>query len=206
MAEQRQSSFLFSLKNWLELEKQRAQAEQLQQLEGHRRRTRERERFASEMLEKKRLAEMELLRLERQRRDDDAARSAALQLATLEKARIESEARAELEVLEKQQAHERKLAAIREESRTKGAMQLAIAGCAFAVLVCLGFSGLYFGKLRPESQRLSSAYDDLVSAERLRAEETGKLLARADKRADDLDRELRNARRRIRQLEQKTKK
>jgi colicin import membrane protein len=206
MAEQRPSSFLFSLENWLELERERAQAEQLAQMEGHRQRTRERERFAHEMLEKKRLAEMELLRLERQRQRDDAARRAAHELATLEKARIESEARARLEVLEKQQEHERKLASIREESRQKSAIQLAIAGFSLAIVVSLAFAALYFGKLRPESQRLSGAYDDLVSAERTRAEETGKLLARADKRADDLDRELQRARRRIRQLEAKTKK
>lgn len=201
MAEQRESSFLFSLKNMLELEKQRTQADQLAQMEGHRQRTRERELFAREMLERKRVAEMELVRLVQQRRHEAAARIEAMQLATLEKARIESEARARLEVLEKQQEHERKLYAIREESRQKGAVQLAIVGVSIAVLVTLGFTGLYFGKLRPESQRLEGAYDVLVTAQRTRAEETAKLLARADKRGDELDKELRRARRTIRHLE-----
>jgi colicin import membrane protein len=200
MAEQRESSFLFSLKNMLELEKQRSQAEQLAQMESHRQRTRERELFAREMLEKKRVAEMELLRLAQQQRQETAARIETLRLATLEKARIESEARARLEVLEKQQDHERKLYAIREASRQKGAMQLAIVGLSLAVLCTLGFTVLYFGKLRPESQRLEGAYDDLVTAQRTRAEETAKLLARADKRADDLDRDLRRARRNLREL------
>jgi hypothetical protein len=124
-----------------------------------------------------------------------------MQLATLEKARIETEARARLEVLEKQQEHERRLYAIRDRSRQKGAVQLAIVGVSFSVLVTLGFTGLYFGKLRPESQRLEGAYDVLVTAQRTRAEDTAKLLARADKRADELDRDLRRARRTIRELE-----
>jgi hypothetical protein len=204
MGAQRGSSFLFSLRGLLDGEKERVQAEEaqkLQQAERVRQRTRERERFAREMLEKKRQAEAEIQRLEQQRQRDDAARVEAMRLATLERARLEAESRAQLEILETQQEHERKLCAIREASRQKGSTQLAIAGFALAGLVSIGFSGLYFGKLRPESQRLSSAYDDLVSAERTRAIETEKLLARADKRNDDLHKELRAARRRIEALE-----
>lgn len=204
MADQRESSFMFSLKGLLDVEKQRVQQEEarnLRQAELDRARTRERERFALEMMEKKRLAELELTRLEQQRQREEATRIEALRLATLERARIESEGRAQLEVLEQQQDHERKLCAIRESARKKRASQLAIAGFALAALTSVGFSGLYFGKLRPEAEHLSRAYDDLVAAERNRAEETEKLLARADGRNDDLRRELHVARNRIDALE-----
>lgn len=204
MADQRESSFLFSLKGLLDVEKQRVREEDARtarQAELERARTRERERFAREMMEKKRLAELELARLEEQRQREEATRIEALRLATLERARVESEARAQLEILEKQQEHERKLCAIRESARKKGASHLALIGFALALLSSVGFGALYFGKLRPESQRLSDAYADLVTAERTRAEETEKLLDRADKRNDALTRELHVARNRIDALE-----
>jgi hypothetical protein len=198
MAAQRESSFLFSLKNWASQERLHAEAME--------RRTWERQRFAREMLEKKQAAEQELARLEREWQRDVAARDEALRLATLEKERVVAEAHARLEVLERQQAHERKLLAIREESRQRGTVQLAMAGFSLAAVVLLASGALYFGKLRPESERLSGAYDELVTAERTRARETARLLARADKRADDLDRELRRARKRIGELERAAKK
>jgi colicin import membrane protein len=203
MAEQRPSSFLFSLRGLLEREQEAEQARRIRQAELDRARTRERERFAREMVEKKRLAELEVLRLELERKREEAARLEALRLATLERARVESEARAQLEILEKQQEHERKLCAIREAARAKGQRQLAIVGFVLAGVTTLGALGTYFGKLRPEAQRLSIAYDDLVAAERTRAEETAKLLERADKRNDALTRELHVARNRIDALEKR---
>ena len=203
MADFRDDSLLFSLKGLMAVEKERIEHAD----EARRREARialamraERERLLREAEEKKRQALAEMLRLEEQRRREDEARLEALKQATLERARVEAEAEARLEIVERQQEHERKLLQIRSGralSRSRGLTALIVAQSAI-VLVGLG---LYLGKLRPDARRLQVAYDRVVTAERSRAEEAKRQLERSERRQAELARELGDARKRMGELE-----
>lgn len=148
------------------------------------------------------LASQEALR-EAQIRKEEEIRLAAASQAALETARAEAAAQARVELLEKQHEHERRMLLLRAQGQ-RGS-QLAVAGL-LALLVCLaGTMGVYFGKLRPENQRMQRAYDELVRVERARAEETKRLLDKSESRRAELAAELEAARRRILALEKGTK-
>lgn len=148
------------------------------------------------------LASQEALR-EAQLRKEEEIRLAAASQAALETARAEAAAQARVELLEKQHEHERRMLLLRAQGQR--GTQLAVAGL-LALLVCLaGTMGVYFGKLRPENQRMQRAYDELVRVERARAEETKRLLDKSESRRATLAAELEAARRRIVALEKGTK-
>ncbi len=148
------------------------------------------------------LASQEALR-EAQRRKEEEIRLAAASQAALETARAEAAAQARVELLEKQHEHERRMLLLRAQGQ-RGS-QLAVAGL-LALLVCLaGSLGIYFGKVRPDNQRMQRAYDELVRVERARAEETKRLLDKSESRRATLGAELEEARRRIIALEKGTK-
>jgi colicin import membrane protein len=110
-------------------------------------------------------------------------------------ARAEAAARARVELLEQEREHERRMFELRASGR--GGAQLAVAGLVVALFCFLGSLGLYFGKLRPDHQRLQGAYDELVSAERGRAEETKRLLQKSERRRAELAAELDAARKEL---------
>lgn len=149
------------------------------------------------------LASEEALR-EAQRKKEEEIRLGAVARAALETARAEAAARSKVELLEKQHEHARRMLLL--QSRGQRGSQLAVAGLAVA-FVCVGASlGVYLGKLRPEHQRVQKAYDELVSVERARAEETKRLLDKSEKRRAEVSLELESARRRITALESAEKK
>lgn len=202
MASRRDDSMLFLLNGLAGADKERVERE----LRVHRLAA---EAALARVLAKKRAeqeAELERLRLaseaardDAQRRKEAEIRRAAEAQAALETARAEAAARERIELLEKQHEHERRMAALRGQGQ-RGS-QLAVAGLAVAVLCFAGSLGVYFGKLRPETRRVERAYDELVSAERARADEAKRLLQRSEKRRAELASELEAARRRIRELE-----
>jgi colicin import membrane protein len=206
MAEVRDDPMLFSLRGLLHLERQRLERES-----NERRRQeefalaleRERARICREAEDRRRQAMVEAARLEAQRRREEEARLVALRQASVERARVEAESQARLELVEKQQAHERVLAELREETRNRRARHLALAGFVlFGISLCAS-AALYFGKLRPEAARLGRAYDQLVAAEHNRAEETQRMLERAEKKKGELETELDQVEKRITTLESK---
>jgi colicin import membrane protein len=162
---------------------------------------RERERVAREADERKRLLMVEIARLEELRRREDDMRLEALRESAVERARLEAETRARLEVIEREQEHERKMLAIREQSASRRARHLVLAGFALAALCAVTSLGFYFGKVRPEAQRLQAAYDELVTAERNRGEQAIKMLERTEKRRAETQAALDAARLRIEKLE-----
>jgi hypothetical protein len=120
----------------------------------------------------------------------------------VERARVEAEARARLELAERQQVHERQLLAIGVQTQGRRARRLAAVGFTLAGMSLAVALGTYAFKLRPEVDRLQAAYDRLLIAERLRGEETKQMLARADRRRaklvienEDLRRQLEEAKR-----------
>jgi len=197
MAARRDDSMLFSLDGLRGAERERLERE----LRSHRlaaatalARTEAKQRAARE-------AELERGRramLEAERRKEEEIRAAAL----AEAARSEAALRERLELLEQQHEHERRMLALRGHGQR--GTQLAVAGLGAALLCLAGSLGVYFGKLRPETQRVQRAYDDLVHAERTRAEETKRMLAQSERRRAELASELAGVRRRVAELEGKS--
>jgi colicin import membrane protein len=204
VAHVRDDFMVFSLKGLLDLEKQRADREsneRRRQEEIAEALEQERARIIREAEERRRHAMVEAARLEEQRRREQDARLEALKQAAVERARIEAEGRARLELIEKQQAHERKMALLLEETKSRRAKHLTTTGFVLFAISTVAALALYFGKLRPEAARLGAAYDQLVAAEHNRADEAQRMLERAEKRRGDLESDLAHANRRIIELE-----
>jgi len=161
----------------------------------------ERERLAREAEAKRAAAMAEAARLTELRRREEEARLEALARVTVERARVEADALARLEVMEKQQAHERKLIEIQSALERQRARGVTFAGFALALVVVTSALSIYFFRLKPDAARLQVAYGELVQAERLRAEETKRLLERSESTKAELSKELSSARARIRELE-----
>jgi hypothetical protein len=204
MADFRDDSPLFSLKGLLS-------DRSPQDEEGRKREARialalriERERLAREAEAKKQAAIAEAARLTELRRREEDARLEALARVTVERARVEAEALARLEMMEKQQAHERKLVEIQSALERQRARGVNVVGFALALVVVTSALSIYFFRLKPDAARLQVAYGELVRAERLRAEETKRLLERSESTKAVLSRELSAARARIRELERQS--
>lgn len=204
MADSRDDSILFSLDGLMDVQKKRVEREhaaRLREAEVALALQQQRERLRCEAEVRKAHSLAEAARLEAQRRREEDARLEALKRAAVETARIEVEARARLEMMEQQQAHERRMQELRETTRRGRARVFAVLGFGLSTLLGVASLGAYYGKLKPDAERLRVAYTDLVSAERSRADETRRLLERSDQRKGELERELQLARDRIGELE-----
>ncbi|AUX47216.1 carbohydrate-binding protein [Sorangium cellulosum] len=182
MAEIQESSVLFSLKQLMRLEDQRLREER----EAAQRRALA-EQEARRALERQALAEEEArLRAEEERRRreeaaarEEAARLEAIRAAAVEKARVEAEQRARIEALEKQQEHERSLAALAGDAQRRRLRRLVAAGSALGALVTAATLGLYLGKIRPDAERARAEHAATrAQHERRLAELEGDLAAR----------------------------
>jgi colicin import membrane protein len=156
MAEQKESSVLFSLKELMNLEEDRIKQEdeeKKKRAEADMRSRQDSEKRAREEEEMRLKGEEERRRLEEQRKKEEAARVEGARAAEIEKARIEAEQRARMESLTQQQEHERQLSALQHDSHKKKLERRVsvIAGSLVAVLAI--FLGVYFGKIKPEQER-----------------------------------------------------
>ena len=159
MAEQKESSVLFSLKELMNLEEQRIQEEEA----DRERRTREEmerklasERAARDAEERRLRDEEEARRLEELRRREESTRLDAIRQGEIEKARTEAEHRARMEAMASQQAHEHQLAIVSTDT-SKKRLQL-IVGIVTAVLLIGGIGGgLAWKKSAEEADRKAAA-------------------------------------------------
>src|SRR5688500_18816804 len=122
MAEQKESSVLFSLKELMNLEQERIAQETAHQQRQARdaRERREAEERAQREAEERRLREMEdARRAEEQRKREDTARIEAIKQAEIERAKAEAEHRAQMQAVAAQREHEAQLVAIRQQSSAK---------------------------------------------------------------------------------------
>lgn len=161
MAEQKESSVLFSLKELMSLEEDRIAQEEAEK-EAHARAEMEAkaaaERAAREAEEARMRAEDEARRMEEQRRREEEARLAAIQHAEVEKARAEAEHRARLEAMQAQQAHEHQLATLKGDKHKKR-LQI-IVGVVSAVLIIGGVTGgVLWKKSADEAEKRAAALE-----------------------------------------------
>ncbi len=138
MAEQKESSVLFSLKELMNLEEDRIRQEETarkakQEAEVQARL--EAERRQREEEEARIRGEADRRRAEEQRVREDQARVDAIHRAEVEKARLDAENAARLESLRHQQEHERHLTALKQDKHKRN---LLIAAVGAALLLIVG--------------------------------------------------------------------
>lgn len=122
MAEQKESSVLFSLKELMNLEEDRIKQEEDQKRRAEEEAARvraEAERRVREEEEARIRADQERRRGEEQRVREETARLEAIRHAEVEKARVEAENQARIEQLRHQQEHERHLVALTQDKSKK---------------------------------------------------------------------------------------
>jgi colicin import membrane protein len=195
MAEQKESSVLFSLKELMSLEENRIKEEEQEKdrrarAEAERRAREESERRAAE--ERRLREEEEARRAEEQRKREELARVEAIRAGEIEKAKAEAEHQARMQALAAQQAHEQQLTVLKSD-RTKKRLTL-IVGLVSAVLVIGGVLTAVLVMKSNEEQRKREA---IAAAENERiAQELKRLKAEADlaqKKQDELQDALVNA-------------
>jgi colicin import membrane protein len=175
MAEQKESSVLFSLKELMNLEedrikqeadekKRRADSEVQSRLDAERR--------AREQEQARLLAEEDRRRNDELRKREEAARLEAIRHAEIEKARVEAEQRARMEAMTQQQEHERQLSALKhDEHKKKLQRNLMLTGAGAFLVIGLGV-GWYLGIKKPADERERAA---LAAAQLQRDEEVKRL-------------------------------
>ncbi len=154
ITERGQSSVLFSLKALMQIEERRVEEERrevhakIEALEQARRAAEA--RAVADEAERHRLDE-ERRRAERFVAAREQTHREALRLSAIEKARIEALGESRVQAMSLEQAHERELAALRNDL-DKRRLRRNIAGVVATSSLLLGaVIGIYFGKVRPES-------------------------------------------------------
>lgn len=167
MAEQKESSVLFSLKELMNLEEDR-----IKQEENERQRQEqaviqarmEAERKAREEEEARIAAAEEQRRQAEQRQREEAARLEAIRHAEVEKARLDAENAARLEQLRAQQAHEQNLTALKQDKSKKNLTYIA-AGVGVALVLAIGIGGYLVKVQSDKAAALQAQLAQLVSDE-----------------------------------------
>jgi colicin import membrane protein len=175
MAEQKESSVLFSLKELMNLEEDRIKQEseeKKRRAETEAQTRLEAERRAREQEQARLTAEEERRRNEDLRKREESARIDAIRHAEVEKARVEAEQRARIEAMSKQQEHERQLSALHhDEHKKKLQRQVLFIGGGAAIVIAVGV-GWYFGVKQPADERRAA---EVAAAQVQREEEVKKL-------------------------------
>ena len=141
MAEQKESSVLFSLKELMNLEEDRIkqeEAERRRKADAESLARAESDRRAREQEEARMRAEEDRRRSEEQRSREDAARLEAIRHAELEKARLEAENAARMEAMKRQQEHQLQLHAISQDEGKKKLKMIAGGAGLLLVLALVG--------------------------------------------------------------------
>ncbi len=160
MAEQKESSVLFSLKELMNLEEDRIKQEdedKKRRAEADMRARADAERRARDQEQARLAAEEERRRTDEQRKREEAIRLDAIRQGEIEKARVEAEQRARMEALAKQQEHERHITSLKHDEHKKKLQRNLMLAVGGGALVVVGGLGLYFGKIRPEAEAREAA-------------------------------------------------
>jgi colicin import membrane protein len=160
MAEQKESSVLFSLKELMNLEEDRIRQEddeKKKRAEAEVQARSEADKRAREQEQARLHAEEERRRTDEQRKKEDAARVEAIRHAEIEKARVEAEQRANLEAMSKQQAHQLQLSSLQHDEHKKKLQRMVTFSIGGGALLLIGGLFLYFGKIKPENDAREAA-------------------------------------------------
>src|SRR5260370_11352268 len=187
MAEQKESSVLFSLKELMNLEEDRIRQEddeKRKRAEAEVQARQEAERRAREQEQARLHAEEERRRTDEQRKKEEAARVEAIRHAEVEKARVEAEQRAKLQVMSQQQAHQLQLSTLQHDEHKKKLQRMVTFSVGGGAILLIGGLFLYFGKIKPDNDaREATARAALVQ----QAEESRKLQAQLSEQSQKVN-------------------
>jgi colicin import membrane protein len=195
MAEQKESSVLFSLKELMNLEENRIKEEEQEKdrrarAEAERRAREDAERRASE--EARLRADEEARRAEDQRKREEAMRLEAIRMGEIEKAKAEAEHQARLQQMAAQQAHEQHLAALHGDE-SKKRLKL-IVGIVSAVLVIgIGVTVTLMMKSAEEQRKLAALHAAEQQQSDLKLKQLMADFQDAQKKQEELQNSLANA-------------
>lgn len=153
MAEQKESSVLFSLKELMNLEENRIKEEEdakKRAAEAEVQAKADAERRAREEEEGRLRAEEERRRQDEMRRKMEEAQIEAAKHAEIEKRKLEEQHRLQMEAMAKQQAHEKEIHVIQSQKR-KGIHPGVMAGIGIALLGAL-FAVVFFVSIKPSNE------------------------------------------------------
>ncbi|MBI4703712.1 MAG: hypothetical protein HY744_21590, partial [Deltaproteobacteria bacterium] len=195
MAEEQDSSVLFSLKELMNIEEDRIRSE-----DDERHRTAaaaeqariEAERRAREEEEARIRAEQERRRTEEQRAREEAARLDAMRQAEIERARTEAEQQARIQAMAAQQAHERELAMIKSD-KTRRRMRLALVAGSLIVVLGIGLGGWKAYTWHQETQMREAATRDALERAKKQAEEARRQQEESERKIAELMKNLDSA-------------
>lgn len=163
MAEQKESSVLFSLKELMSLEEDRIKQEEdaRKRAEDAAMQARQAEERRKQEEENARLREAEeRRRQEEQRSREEQARVDAIKQAEVERARLEAENRARMETLARQQAHEKEIAALSQDKSKKN-LRLIVGLTIGALFIVAGGAGAFIYNQKQKEAALTAQLNDL---------------------------------------------
>jgi colicin import membrane protein len=175
MAEQKESSVLFSLKELMNLEEDRIKQEEDQKRRAEEEAARvraEAERRVREEEEARIRADEDRRRAEESRVREESARLEAIRHAEVEKARVEAENQARIEQLRHQQEHERELSKLKHD-KSKKRLVLIASGIGVTAVAGLIIAGVVISNSLKKAHDLESQLTTLQA----QADENNKKMA-----------------------------
>lgn len=195
MAEQKESSVLFSLKELMSLEEDRIRQEeadrQRKQDDAEKARL-DAERRARDEEETRMRAEDERRRVEEQRTREEQARVEAIRHAEIEKARTETEHQARMAAMKQQQEHDRHIAAIQQDEGKKKLKFILIGVGALLVVAVVG-GGLALKSVNDKARAEAARHQQELAQQEARMKELQGQLAQQEESVKSLQAEANNA-------------
>ncbi len=195
MAEQKESSVLFSLKELMNLEEDRIREEEAEKAKRIRAdfEAKEAAERASRDAEERRLREEEeRRRAEELRKREEAARLEAIRHAEIEKAKADVEHRSRLETMAQQQAHEAQLASINQDEHKKK-LQITIGVVAFILVAAVVGGGIAFKKHNDQANLEKAALEARAQAAEQEKDRLEDAVKQSEQKEADLKSALNNA-------------
>jgi colicin import membrane protein len=209
MAEQKESSVLFSLKELMNLEEDRIRQEDDQKRKAEEEAARvraEAERRAREEEESRLRAIEDKRRAEEQRTREESARLDAIRHAEVEKARLEAENQGRMEQLRRQQEHERQLALVTQDKSKKRLVFIAVSIGVVALGGLVAAAVFISGQLKKShdlENQLTALQSQADENNRKMSDLNGKLAsATTPEEKADLERQLDDAKKKQAELQQ----
>jgi colicin import membrane protein len=189
MAEQKESSVLFSLKELMNLEEDRIRQEddeKKRRAEADAQARLEAERHARDQEQARLQVEEERRHGEEQRKKEAAARLEAIRHAEIEKARMEAEQRGKMEAMTQQQAHQLQMSTLQHDEHKKKLQRMVTFSVGGGTILLIGSLLLYFGKIKPDAEAREAATRAALVQQAEEAKKLQAQLTEQSQRVNDL--------------------
>jgi colicin import membrane protein len=195
MAEQKESSVLFSLKELMNLEEDRIKQEEADKDRRARHEAESKaaaERAARDAEERRIRDEEESRRIEEQRRKEEATRLDAIRHGEIEKAKAEAEHKSRMEALTQQQAHEQQLAALNSD-KGKKRLKMIVGVAVSVLLIAVVGGGVAFKNAAEQREKERAADQARIATAEAESKRLKNTFDEAQKREEELRHSLDSA-------------